>query len=206
MLIALRQGRVDGLRVTVAVARSLDDSPHDVYLVDVAPAADDGRFDEVPYLECLDPVLEAAGRPSAWVVDVSRTHRSDGDGVGRAHIAVLLATGASASGVAPEVDLTAAVREAFAHLAPPGDTVPLSRDDALRAGSRAVTTAFPDVEESSLSLTDEENHAIEGRWSLGLALGGVARFQVNLGVVPGLPASVHVRRMPASEVVDSVGT
>ena len=38
MISALRQGRVDGLRVVVACARSLDDVPHDVYLHDLAPA------------------------------------------------------------------------------------------------------------------------------------------------------------------------
>ena len=127
------------------------------------------------------------------------------DGVGRAHVAVQLATGRAASAVGPDLDLTEAVRAAFGHLVADAGQAALSRDDALTAAHDAVTSAFPDIDAASLSLTEEENHAAEGRWSLGLVLPSAARFQVQLGLVPGHPLSAHVRRMPASEVVDSVG-
>ncbi len=220
MLTALRQGRVDGLRVTVACARSLDEMPYDVYLLDlVTPSqtvAGGGRFDEVPYLECLEPVLDAAGGPPSWVVEVTRTHRSDHDGVGQAQLSVLLAVGKAPSAPGPEPDLTAVVRSAFTQMAhsPAARAAQgareaaggLSHSQALTAAMAAIAHSFPGIDPKALSLTDEEHHAAEGRWSLGLALPEVARFQVQLGLVPGALASAHVRRMPVGEVVDSVGT
>jgi hypothetical protein len=214
MLTALRQGRVAGLRVTVAVARSLDEVPHDVYLLDLETANDasagGGRFDEVPYLECLEPVLEMAGGPPSWVVDVARTHRSNHGGVGQAQLSVLIATDRAPSGSAPDPDLAVVVRSALADMArmaaPAGGAGALSRGEALTAAASAVGHAFADLDLQALSLTDEEHHAAEGRWSLGLALPDVARFQVELGLVVGAPASAQVRRMPVGEVVDSVGT
>jgi hypothetical protein len=82
----------------------------------------------------------------------------------------------------------------------------MQHGQAVATGAAAVVHGYPDVDVHALSLTDEEHHAAEGRWSLGLALPGVARFQVHLGLVADAPASAHVRRMPVSEVVDSVGT
>jgi hypothetical protein len=210
MISALRKGRVDGLRVVVACAASLDDVPHDVYLLDLAPttaAVADGRFDEVPYLECLEPVLASTGGVPSWVVDVTRTHRADRDGVGEAQLSVLLATGA------PPVDgtlaptLTPLMGEAFSRMVgrfAPGATAP-ERADALGAAAAAVGHAYPDVDPGALSLTDEEHHADGGGWTVGLAVPGVTRFRVQLGLVPGLPGSAHVHRMPLGEVVDSVG-
>ncbi len=211
MLTALRQGRVAGLRITVACARSLEEMPSDVYLLELGPtderALGEGRFDEVPYLEHLEPVLEAAGGPSAWVVDVTRTHRSEHEGVGRAHLSVLLGTGRASLATGRAPDLTPLVQEAFARIIHPPvpSAVEPTRDEALALATAAVTHAFLGVAPEALSLTDEEHHAAERQWSVGLAMPGVARFQVQLGFVPGAPSSAHVRRMPVSEVVDSVG-
>lgn len=212
MLTSLRQGRVAGLRVTVACARSLDDVPHDVYLLNLTPADDPtpggGRFDEVSYLECLEPVLDAAGGPPSWVVDVARSHRSDRDGMGEAHLSVLLAMGDSAPAAQPPNDLTPVVQSAFAQLARTSRAAEraLSRGEAISGATAAVAHAFPGVDPKDLSLTDEEHHEAEGRWSVGLAQPGVTRYQVQLGFVLGAPASAHVHRMPLGEVVDSVGT
>ena len=217
MLTALRQGRVAGLRVTVACGRSLDTVPDDVYLLDVTPQATAGaaagRFDEVPYLECLEPVLDAAGGPPSWVVEVSRSHRSDTDGMGWAHLAVHLGTGGSTSpahaGIEPGPDLTPLVQLAFGQMAErasaQAESGQLDHGEAIAAATAAVEHAFGDVDSRTLSLTDEEHDAAEGRWSVGLAVPEVARFQVRLGFVPGMPGSVHVHRRPLSEVVDSVG-
>ena len=218
MLIALREGRVTGLRVTVACARLLDEEPYDVYLLDVAtlepPAKGGDPFDEAPYLQSLEPVLDAAGPEASWVVEVARSHRSDRDGLGQARVSLLLGMGRAPSEIGPDRDLTAAVRSAFTRMARPPASLPaaqpsarpLVRGDALTAATGAVAHSFPGVDLGGLALTDEEHHADEGRWSLGLALPGVARFQVELGFVPGEPASAHLRRMPVGEVVDSVGT
>ncbi|TQN48500.1 hypothetical protein FHX52_1637 [Humibacillus xanthopallidus] len=211
MLTSLRQGHVASLRVTVARARSLDEMPHDVYLVDLTPASDaaggGGRFDEVSLLECLEPVLDAAGGPPSWVVDVARSHRSDHNGLGEAHLSILLADDENAPIDSPVRDLTGVVRAAFAVLArssPPAQGA-LSRGDAISGARAAVAHAFPGVDPQGLSLTDEEHHQTEGRWSVGLAQPGETRYQVQLGFVPEAPASAHVHRMPLGEVVDSVG-
>ncbi|MBC9824141.1 hypothetical protein [Terrabacter sp. MAHUQ-38] len=211
MITALRKGLVDGLRVVVAGARSLDDVPHDVYLADLAPAAAaaaDGGFDEVPYLECLEPVLELAGGAPSWVVDVSRTHRGDRGGVGQAHLSVLIAVGAPPAAGGSVPDLTPVMRSAFSRMVAqfaPAPPVALARPDALDAAVAAVGHAYPDVDPGRLSLTDEEHHADQGQWSFGLSAPGATRFRVLLGLVPGLPGSAHVHRMPLGEVVDSVG-
>jgi hypothetical protein len=211
MLTALRQGRVAGLRITVSCARSLDEAPHDVYLLEFGPTSEsagrDGRFDEVPYLEYLEPVLDAAGGPPSWVVDVVRTHRSDRDGVGQAYLSVLLGTGRSPDVTRPDPDLTPVVQAAFTRMigAPTPPAGAPARDEAIAAAEAAVAHAFPGVDPKALSLTDEEHHAAELRWSVGLSVQGVARFQVQLGFVPGAPTSAHVHRMPVGEVVDSVG-
>jgi hypothetical protein len=211
MLTALRQGRVAGLRVTVACAHSLDTIPHDVYLLDLAPVAPGGpaRFDEVPYLERLEPVLDAAGGPPAWVVDVSRSHRSDRDGIGWAHVTVHLEIAGASSLLEPAPDLTAVVQSAFSAMtqlgAAPVEARALGRGEAIDAATAAVEHGFGDVDPNALSLTDEEHDAALGRWAVGLAVPGVTRFQVQLGFVPGAPGSAHVHRMPLSEVVDSVG-
>jgi hypothetical protein len=211
MITALRKGLVDGLRVIVAGARSLDDVPHDVYLVDLAPtagAAADGRFDEVPYLECLEPVLDLAGGAPSWVVDVTRTHRGDRAGVGEAHLSVLIAVGAPPGTGGWVPDLTPVMRSAFSRMVgqfAPGPPVALPRPDALDAAVAAVGHAYPDVDPETLSLTDEEHHAEAGQWSFSLSAPGATRFRVLLGLVPGLPGSAHVHRMPLGEVVDSVG-
>jgi hypothetical protein len=211
-----RLGRVSRLRVTVAVARSLDQLPHEVYLLDLTLPEDSGpggaRFDEVPWLEDLEPVLAAGGALPEWVVDVTRTHRSDGDGGGggQARVAVLLARGSDPAAPWPEPDLAAPVRAAFTRMAArAGSQDPVAavrHEAALAAATAAVAELFGDVDSGLLSLTDEEHHAAEGSWSLGLALPGVARFRVQVGLVPTSPASVQVRRMPVAEVVDSVGT
>ena len=213
MLTALRQGRVAGVRVTVACARTLDEVPHDVYLLDLTPSgeaeAGGGRFDEVPYLECLEPVLDALGGSLSWLADVARTHSSDRDGVGQARLSVLLAFDTPPSSDGPGPDLAALVRSAMARMAAPltpPEEAPLARGDAITVATAAVAHAFPHLDPQGLSLTDEEHHATEGRWSVGFAQPGVARFQVQLGFVPGVRTSAHVRSLPVGEVVDSVGT
>jgi hypothetical protein len=211
MLTSLRQGRVSSVRVTVACARSFDEAPHDVYLVDLAPVGDPaggaGRFDEVSLLECLEPFLDPAGGPRSWVVDVARSHRSDRAGLGEAHLSILLADEKNAPIASPVRDLTRVVRAAFATLTTtsPSAQGALSRGDAISGARAAVAHAFPGVDPESLSLTDEEHHEGEGRWSIGLAQPGATRYQVQLGFVPEAPASAHVHRMPLGEVVDSIG-
>jgi hypothetical protein len=208
----LREERVAELEVVVSVATDLDREPHDVYLLEVALETDGGPgaagFDEAPFLEDLEPLLTAVGSSSRWAVDVSRTHRSDEGGRGRARISLMLAPAAEPAASA-EPDLTAAVQDAFARVAArstPSTTVDLSHDDALAEARTAVARHFPGIDSRDLGLTDEEHHAVEGSWSLGLGLPGVARFRAQVGLVTSVPHSVHVRRMPVGEVVDSVGT
>ncbi|NUO89557.1 MAG: hypothetical protein HOQ18_01800 [Dermatophilaceae bacterium] len=210
MISALGKGRVDALRIVVACARSLDDVPHDVYLLELVPTTEavaGSRFDELPYLECLEPVLGSSGGMLPWVVEVSRTHRGDRDGMGRAQLSVLLAVGDPPADGAPAPDLGPLMAEAFSRMvgrfAP--DAPAPDRAEALGAAMAAVAHAYPDVDARALSLTDEEHHAEEGCWTVGLAVVGVTRFRVQLGLAPGLSASTHVHRVPLGEVVDSVG-
>jgi hypothetical protein len=143
-----------------------------------------------------------------WVVEVSRTHRADRDGLGRAQLSVLLAVGPPPADGAPARDLTPLVAEAFSRMLgrfAPDAPVP-DRADALSAATSAVTHAYADVVPGALALTDEEHHAADDCWTVGLAVPGETRFRVQLGLARGLPASTHVHRVPLGEVVDSVGS
>jgi hypothetical protein len=230
----LREELVAELEVTVSVASELDREPHDVYLLEVALPTEDGPgadgpgeggpgpggphadgpgaagFDEAPFLEDLEPLLAAAGPSPQWAVDVSRTHRSDEGARGRARVLLVLAPQSDPGALPAQLDLTAAVHDAFARVAarstPLTTPVALSHEAALAEARAAVARLLPGLDSRDLGLTDEEHHAVEGSWSLGLALPGVARFRVRVGLVAGVPHSVHVRRMPVGEVVDSVGT
>lgn len=213
MVTTLRESRVASLTVTVSVAPTLGGDPHDVYLLEVAlprgsDAGEEG-FDDAPVLEDLEPVLDAAGPRPEWAVEVSRTHRSDGGGSGQAQVSVLLASPTSPDTLAAEPDLTAAVQDAFtrvlARLAPPAGEA-LSHDAALAEARAAVARLTTDLDSRQLALTVEEHHAVDGSWMLGLAWPGVARFRVRVGLVEAAPRSVHVRRLPVAEVVDSVGS
>ena len=211
---SLRDERVAELEVTVSVATALDREPHDVYLLEVALGTDgvDGAqgFDEAPFLEDLEPILTAAGTSASWAVDVSRSHRSDEGGRGRARVSLVLAPEADPAAEPIGGGVTTAVQDAFARVAARSASsttaVDLSHDAALAVARTAVTRLFPGIDSRELGLTDEQHHALEGSWSLGLGLPGVARFRVRVGLVPGVPHSVHVRRMPVGEIVDSVGT
>lgn len=211
---SLREERVAELEVTVSVATALDREPHDVYLLEVALGTEGGRagaeFDEAPFLEDLEPILTAAGPSPTWSVDVARSHRSDEGTRGRARVSLVLAPTADPAAEPIEGDLTASVQDAFVRVAArstsPATPVDLSHDAALAEARTTVGRLFSGVDSRELGLTDEEHHALEGSWSLGLALPGVARFRVRVGLGAGVPHSVHVRRLPVGEVVDSVGT
>lgn len=212
MVTTLRESRVASLTVTVWVAPTLGGEPHDVYLLEVPLPRGSGAggqgFDEAPVLADLETVLDAAGPHPEWAVEVSRTHRSDEGARGLAQVSVLIASLTDAPTLGAEPDLTVAVQDAFTRILarsapPPADA--LSHDAALAEAKAAVARLTPDLGSRQLALTDEEHHPAEGSWMLGLALPGVARFRVRVGLVGAAPRSVHVRRMPVAEVVDSVG-
>lgn len=203
---SLHLGAVDEMRVQLSFSRVLDGPAHDVFLLDVHPRASTDRFDEAPVLEVLEPVLYTRGPASdPYVVHVSRTHSSWAGGAGQAQIAIALATGLS-TGMGPAATevVRSTLRKVLEHVGAE-KAAPLTHREAIDEARLRVERSFPEVHADRLTVTDEEHISAEGRWSVGLTLSTVARFQVDIGFVDGDSQTTHVRRMPGSEVVDSVG-
>lgn len=210
----LRLGAVDELRVRLVFSRVLEGPAHDVFALDVRPGgsgasgaptggASGPPFDEAPVLDLLSPVLQAGG-PEAYVVRVNRTQFGWAGGVDTAEIVVALATGLATSMDASATELVrSALRGVLRHVGTSPERSP-GHDQALDEARLRVEAAFPDVHADRLVLTDEE-HVADGGWSVGMSFAGSARFWVVLGFVDGDPRTTHVRRMPGSEIVDSVG-
>lgn len=208
MAASLRPHHVDQVRVSLSYGAVLDGPAHDVFLLQLRPRRVEDVFDEVPYLELLEPVLHQHGAaPDPCVLQVTRTHRSWTGSPGEAEIALTLSTGRAR----PVGNGQAAVaRDAMRSLLQwggDGQAGPLRRRDALSAARELVRRAYPEARHDTLLVTDEEHLASAGMWSIGLAVPGApARFGAVLGFVDGHPRTAHLRRMPGSEVVDSVGT
>lgn len=203
---ALDLGRVGDLRIKVTFGRVLEGPAHDVFLLDVHPPSTPGeRFDETPYLDVLEPILHTHGTTDPYVVHVNRTHSSWDESAGKADIVVALATGHT-SRVEPTAaaSVASAFRKILGHADEPAPG--LGHDDAITRARLSVESAYPDVHADRLMTTDEQHMASSGTWSVGLSLPDLARFQVTLGFVDGDAGTTHIRRTPASEVVDSIGT
>lgn len=204
--------RVEDLRVRLSYSRVHGAPAHDVFLLDARLPASGKPFEESAYLELLEPVVRASGSSAdGCVVHRCLTHRSGASTGGRAELAVGLTTGGrsavepgSMEAVTVEA-VTTALRGVLARVGG-GEARPLSRQEAVTMARLRVAEAYPDVEVGALALNEEEHLASARMWSVGLGLAGVARFKVLLGFIDGVPTTAHLRRMPISEVVDSVGT
>lgn len=197
--------RVDEVCVRLAFSRILEGPAHDTFLLDARPAISTGRFDERPYLDRLEPVLRShGGRWVPSVVHLNRTHRTWGKGPNQAEIVVALATGRSTT---MEPAAVAAIGSVFrAILDQAGETPPtaLDRRQALLEARLRVERGYAEVHADRLRVSDEEHTPTSGTWSVGLVLDDSTRFTVRIGFVDGDPRTTHVRRLPDSEVVDSL--
>lgn len=197
-------GRVDVLRVTVAVGPTLDTTPDEVFVLDLDdPHPEGSRWDETPYVDALEAMLRRVGTPPPpHAMEVARLHATWPTRLATARIVLSLGVGART----PRPPLGAAVLAAFeTMLANPEGQPALPRDDALSLSRRLVHSAWPEVGVGTLTVTDEEHHHASGLWRVGLCSPARTRFEVDLGVLGGDPSTAHLRRTPAAEVVDSVG-
>lgn len=205
---ALDLDRVDELSIRLTYGRHLEGPAHDVFLLDTRPQLPTGRFDERPYLDRLEPVLRPDGGDWApTVVHVNRTHRNGAECDGEAEIVVALATGRSTTMERAAVDTIGSVFRELLDLS--GDrarATTLDHEQALLEARLRVERAYVDVEADLLTVSDEEHVAAAGLWSVGLVLLGRVRFGVRIGFVDGDPRTTHIRRLPGSEIVDSLGT
>lgn len=200
-------GRVDELRIRVSYARMLDGPAFNVFFLDVHPTtAPDERFDEMPYLDALGPLVHVGGAPLPYSVHVNRTHSTRGTGAGEVDIVVALTMrGYSTALGRVSVD---AVRGCFRRILEYVGGLPTAlptRTEAITEARLRVEYAYPDVHADHLAVTNEE-HRPNRSWSVGLMTPDLTRFQVVLGFAEGAPGTAHIRRITRSEVVDSVGT
>jgi hypothetical protein len=205
----LQLGPVASVRLRLALSAGVGGPAHDVFLVDARRADPAVPFEEGRWLVVLQDLLDRAGLDASGegLLRVERSHALGDALPGTAEVELVLDTGAAPALPATHVEQVASALRAA--LGPalggePGEG--LSRGEAIDAARRSVLLADPGADEDTLVVTDEEHLASAGRWSIGLALGTRARFEVVIGLVDGDPRTRHVRRLPGSEVVDSVGT
>jgi hypothetical protein len=203
----LNLGSVDQMRVRVDYGRMLDGPSHDVFLLDMQVAATEA-FDEMPYLEALEPILYAgAETPLVYSVNVNRHHTSWGSALGEAEIRLNLTTGRMSAMLAPTAldAVTLAFRRVREHAGGPVRPK-LRHDDAIALARVRVEEAYPEVHSDALSVSDEEHRAAHDSWSIGLRTKDLDRYVVVIGFLDGYAGSAHVRHQPRSEVLDSVGS
>jgi len=204
---ALQLGPVGEVRIGLTFASAIEAPPHDTFLLDLHPDVSADPFDERPYLAAVASLVSPAGAaPPPGVVHVNRTQAVGTDRAGEADIVIALADGEEHALEPAAVDMArSALRSILtSHGAP--QTRALGHDEALLEARRRVEASYPEAQAERLVVTDEEHMASQGMWSIGLALAPAARFEVLLGFVDGITQTTHIRRMPGTEVVDSVGT
>lgn len=203
----LNLDHVDELCIRLTYSRFLEGPAHDVFLLDIRPPCSTGRFDERPYLDRLQPVLHShgGGRASS-VLHVNRTHR-DWEGADEAEIVVALATGRSTTMEQATVGAIGSIfREMLDQANDGASAAALDHQHAVLEARLRIERCYAEVHADLLRVTDEEHVPASGMWSVGLVLGDRARFRVRIGFVDGDPRTTHIRQLPGSEVVDSVGT
>ncbi len=199
---------VDELLVTLAFGRSPDGPADEVFVLETRPPVPPGgRWDETPYVEALEGVLRSTGRPGTpHSLTVCTRHTSWGRPSARADIVLSVAlagTSTTANRKARE-----AVKAAFREMLGSSDNErrrSASHDEAVSAARRLVATVWSDVDAVELSVSHEEHRASTHAWSFGLVARDRTRYQALVGFVDGDPSTVHIRRGPEPEVVDSVG-
>jgi len=202
----LNLGRVDLVRVRVSYGRMLEGPEHDVFLLDLPGGGGEEPFDEMPYLEALEPILYSdADRPSVYSVHVNRSHTSWGSGAGEVEIRMSLTTGLRSTSQSAFDAVTDAFRRVLEH-AGRLEPVALGHDDAIASARTRVEEAYPAVHSDVLRISSEEHRAAQGSWSVGLTTRDLDRYVVVVGFLDGYAGSAHVRREPRSEVLDSLGS
>lgn len=194
-------GRVDQVLVLTTLRSIHESQPSEAFAVslDVAP---DQRLDEESLLALLSAAA-GTGPRTPWSLAVTRIHAGTGADADQSRCDVRLDL------VAPAADVAAA-RDALRALVPQvralatGAAPRLEHDGALDRARDLVGRVWP-ADADALGLSDEQHHPEVGGWTLGLAAGSCARFEVEVGVVEADPRTVHLRRREASEVADSIG-
>lgn len=195
--------RVDELLVVTALRGVSRSQPTHAVVVrtDVPP---EGSLDERRLLALLAEVVGALGPGTVWSLDVARRHEGAGAGPptrSRADVRLDLVT--------PAADTAAVLGRLEPLLRQVRSLSPAAHRHAGRQEAIAVATELVGLVwgpgDSGLRVSDEEHHPEQGGWTIGLADGDVARYDVDLGVVDGDPHTAHLRRHDAAEVADSIG-
>ena len=203
----LNLGRVDLVRVRVSYGRMLEGPEHDVFLLDLPGGGEEEEpFDEMPYLEALEPILYSdTETPSVYSVHVNRSHTSWGSGAGDVEIRMSLTTGLRATTKPAFQAVTDAFRRVLEH-AGRLEPAAFGHDEAIASARTRVEEAYPAVHSDALRISSEEHRAAQGSWSVGLTTRDLDRYVVVVGFLDGYPGSAHVRHEPRSEVLDSLGS
>ena len=204
----LQLGRVDQVRVRVGYGRTPDGPAYEVFLLDLPEAGTGGTFDEMPYLEALEPILYAlADAPLDYSVHVDRSRTSWSSAAGDVEIRVSLTTGSTSTTLgATALDAVTNAFRTVLDLAGPSEPLLLGHDEAIARARARVEEAFPEVHSDVLSVSEEEHRAAQGSWSVGLRTRDLDRYLVVVGFLDGYAGSAHVRHEPRSEVLDAVGS
>jgi hypothetical protein len=203
----LHLGIVDRVRVRVGYGRTVNGPASDVFLLDLPGVDAGGAFDEAPYLESLEPILDAGtGVSPTYTVHVNRSRASWSAGESDVEIRVHLATGSKSPLAQAAVDAVAdAFKRALEYAGTP-EAVTLHHDEAIEHARARVVEAYPELHSVVLTVSEEEHRAAEGAWRVGFRGRDLDRYVVMLGFVEGYSGSARVQHVPQIEVIDSVGS
>lgn len=195
-------GVVEEVRVSVAFAPTGDVPAEEVYVLEVRRAAPATReWDERRYVERLGGVLPAA-TPPPYTFAVSRRRCTWEAPEGRCDVALLVVSTADAG----SREAVATAFRSILDLEQAGGSAPASRSEAIAVARRVAAVVWADTDAAGLTVTEEEHRPAQQRWAIGLVGPDGTRYQVDVGLVDGNPATVRARRTAPAEVVDSIGT
>ena len=208
----LTLGRVDVLRVQVGYRARPDGPAYQHFLLDVPVpepvSPDDEDSLEAPrVLTALEPALYVGSdAPRHYSLHQHRWHTSWGASPGALEIGLLVTAGTRTAALSTAAH--DAVVRAFRNLLelvgrPEPSRIP--RDAAILRARRSAATAYA-VDPDALWLSEEEHHASQNCWTVGLRTAAGDEYDVVIGVVDGYAGSVRVRQDAGIEVYDSVGS
>ena len=200
--------------VHVAVVFEEEGGPEDVFVLELHLAAPTQAADDATYLSALSPVVGLTDRGQGCTVRIGREHRLGDQRTSALTVAISLPKPLTHTDEtdpaehtheqqAIEAAVVAAFRAVMAET-PDAPTQVLGHDDAMTTAKRRLADTFPDALGRAFSVTAEQH--LDNEWDVRLEGPSGPGFEVRIGFVDGHPGTTRLRRLPAGEVVDSVGS
>lgn len=197
--------RLDQVRIVTTLRRIAHADPADAYVVSIHVAPWQS-FEERSVLALLAEVPVQLGQQTLWSLRVARSHGGVGPDCSEARAEIRLDLVTPTADAAAALERLAALTQELRGLAP-ASTRQVTREEAVETACELVTLVWGGGPPgTALGVSDEQHRSEPHGWTFGLVGPDHTRFRVDIGSVAGDPHTAHLRRRPAAEVSDSVGT